>query len=116
MSDSEGVTSNDEKCEFPEAPELRKNLIKLIENSIEFEKSNKKLKNFKTGNGFFLMSSSRKKFKLWLPPPIKQKKPDILKMRRKDLHLVENDSKVIKKQINESLLSYKDLQKMLQNN
>uniref|UniRef100_A0A0K0F705 Uncharacterized protein n=1 Tax=Strongyloides venezuelensis TaxID=75913 RepID=A0A0K0F705_STRVS len=107
--------SDDEEIIDPEAPELKEACMKLLENSYEFEKSATKLKPFKTGNGFLLMSTSRKKFRLWLPQPIKQKKPNLLKMRRKDLQLIEDDKKILKKQINSSLLSENDFNNLLKN-
>lgn len=79
----------------------------------EFKKPETKLRPFKTGNGFLLTATSKKKFKLWLPQPCKLKKPNLLKMRRKDLHLVEEDKKVIKKQIHSSLLSENDLNNLI---
>uniref|UniRef100_A0A0K0EAP4 Uncharacterized protein n=1 Tax=Strongyloides stercoralis TaxID=6248 RepID=A0A0K0EAP4_STRER len=107
---------DDEEDVTPEAPELKDNCNKLIENMYKFDKLETKLRPFKTGNGFYLMATSKKKFKLWLPQMVKLKKPNLLKMRRRDLHLVEENSKVIKKQIHSSLLSQNDFNNLVKRN
>uniref|UniRef100_A0AC35TP04 Uncharacterized protein n=1 Tax=Rhabditophanes sp. KR3021 TaxID=114890 RepID=A0AC35TP04_9BILA len=112
-SDSEQNKESSSEDEFVADPKLEKETFDLIEGQITFDKNVSKLKPFKVGTGFYLLDKSKKKFKLWIPPQTKQVKPDILKSRRKDLQLIEEDKKEIKRRIASTLISDTDLEYLL---